>query len=106
MLFRKIRKTIANHLSSGSDKILLVEGARQVGKSYIIRNVGEELFPNFIELNFVKDNEGLQIFKNVRSVEDFYLLLSSMYGSRLGDCSDTLIFLDEIQELSPIHHMA
>lgn len=98
MLFRKIRKTIANHLSSGSDKILLVEGARQVGKSYIIRNVGEELFPNFIELNFVKDNEGLQIFKNVRSVEDFYLLLSSMYGSRLGDCSDTLIFLDEIQE--------
>ncbi len=98
MLFRKIRKTIANHLSSGSDKILLVEGARQVGKSYIIRNVGEELFPNFIELNFVKDNEGLQIFKNVRSVEDFYLLLSSMYGSRLGDCSDTLIFLYEIQE--------
>lgn len=98
MLFRKIRKTIANHLSSSSDKILLVEGARQVGKSYIIRNVGEELFPNFIELNFVKDNEGLQIFKNVRSVEDFYLLLSSMYGSRLGDCSDTLIFLDEIQE--------
>ena len=98
MLFRKIRKTIANHLSSGSDKILLVEGARQFGKSYIIRNVGEELFPNFIELNFVKDNEGLQIFKNVRSVEDFYLLLSSMYGSRLGDCSDTLIFLDEIQE--------
>lgn len=98
MLFRKIRKTIANHLSSGSDKILLVEGARQVGKSYIIRNVGEELFLNFIELNFVKDNEGLQIFKNVRSVEDFYLLLSSMYGSRLGDCSDTLIFLDEIQE--------
>lgn len=98
MLFRKIRKTIANHLSSGSDKILLVEGARQVGKSYIIRNVGEELFPNFIELNFVKDNEGPQIFKNVRSVEDFYLLLSSMYGSRLGDCSDTLIFLDEIQE--------
>lgn len=60
--------------------------------------MGEELFPNFIELNFVKDNEGLQIFKNVRSVEDFYLLLSSMYGSRLGDCSDTLIFLDEIQE--------
>lgn len=98
MLFRKIRKTIANHLSSGSDKILLVEGARQVGKSYIIRNVGEELFPNFIELNFVKDNESIQIFKNVRSVEDFYLLLSSMYGSRLGDCSDTLIFLDEIQE--------
>ncbi len=98
MLYRKIRQFIINHLTSDSDKILLVEGARQVGKSYIIRDVGTEMFANFIELNFVKDSEGSRVFKDVKSVDDFYILLSSLYGSRLGDKTNTLIFLDEIQE--------
>lgn len=98
MLYRKIRHFIVSHLASDSDKILLVEGARQVGKSYIIRDVGTEMFTNFIELNFVKDSEGSHVFKDVKSVDDFYILLSSLYGSRLGDKTDTLIFLDEIQE--------
>lgn len=98
MLYRKIRQFIINHLASDSDKILLVEGARQVGKSYIIRSAGTELYKNFIELNFVKDSEGPRIFKDVKSVDDFYILLSSIYGNRLGDTADTLIFLDEIQE--------
>lgn len=98
MLYRKIRQFIINHLTSDSDKILLVEGARQVGKSYIIRSAGTELYKNFIELNFVKDSEGPRIFKDVKSVDDFYILLSSIYGNRLGDTADTLIFLDEIQE--------
>lgn len=98
MLYRKIRHFIVIHLASDSDKILLVEGARQVGKSYIIRDVGTEMFTNFIELNFVKDSEGSHVFKDVKSVDDFYILLSSLYGSRLGDKTDTLIFLDEIQE--------
>lgn len=44
MLFRKIEAYIANHLQSGSDKILVVDGARQIGKSYIIREVGKKLF--------------------------------------------------------------
>ncbi len=38
MLFRKIEKYIEDHLKSGSDKILVIEGARQIGKSYIIRD--------------------------------------------------------------------
>ncbi len=40
MLQRKIASVIKEHLQSGSDKILLVDGARQVGKTYIIRYVG------------------------------------------------------------------
>lgn len=69
MLYRKIRQLIYNHLSSSSDKIMVIEGARQVGKSYIIRNVGTELFHNFIELNFVKDSEGPKLFENVKSID-------------------------------------
>ncbi len=97
MLKRKIAKEIEDHLSSNSDKIMIIEGARQIGKSYIIRAVGTSHYKNFIELNFVKDDEGPQLFKNVHSVEDFYLALGSVYGNKLGNFSDTLILLDEIQ---------
>ena len=40
MLYRKIEKYIVSHLQSGSDEILIVDGARQIGKSYIIREIG------------------------------------------------------------------
>ena len=55
MLYRKIEKQIQIHLSSDTKKILLVDGARQVGKTYIIRHVGQKLFENFIEVNMVED---------------------------------------------------
>ena len=97
MLFRKIGRYIEDHLRSGSDKILMVEGARQVGKSYIVREVGARLFKNFIEVNFVRDEEGGQLFKNVRTTDEFYLTLSMLYGNSLGNAGDTLVFLDEIQ---------
>ena len=97
MLFRKIGLEIENHLRSTSDKILVVEGARQVGKSYIIREIGRRLFPNFVELNFVKDDETQQLFKEIRSIEDFYLRLSMIANSQLGNRDNTLVFFDEIQ---------
>lgn len=98
MLKRKIGKYIEDHITSGSDKILIIEGARQIGKSYIIRETGKAHYKNFIEINFVKDNEGPQLFKNIHTPEEFYLSLSSVYGTQLGDFDDTLIFLDEIQQ--------
>ena len=48
MLRRKIAETIEEHLKSESKQILLIDGARQVGKTYIIRYVGKKLFHNFI----------------------------------------------------------
>ena len=97
MLFRKISAVIEEHLKSGSDKILLVDGARQVGKTYIINHIGKRLFRNFIELNMVEDSLGDRLFANTRTVEDFYLQVSMLAGNRMGSKSDTLIFIDEIQ---------
>jgi predicted AAA+ superfamily ATPase len=97
MLKRKISSYIENHLSGSSDKILIIEGARQIGKSYIIREVGTKLFTNFVEINFVEDDEGAQLFKNIRRTDDFYLKLSAIAGNSLDEYSNTLIFLDEIQ---------
>ena len=97
VLYRKIGKTIEEHLKSGSQRILIVEGARQIGKSYIIREVGQRLFQNYIELNFIEDAEGPRLFENVRTTDDFYLQVSMLAGEKMGSREDTLIFLDEIQ---------
>lgn len=97
MLYRKISADIKAHFQSDSDKILILEGARQIGKSYIIREVGRKTFKNFIEINFVEDDEGSQIFKNMRTTEEFYLALSMVAGTKLDNHKNTLVFIDEIQ---------
>ena len=97
MLFRKIEAVIEAHLKSDSDKILLVDGARQVGKTYIIRHAGRKLFKNFIEINLAEDFVGRKLFANAKSVEDFYLQLSMVAGNKMQKRKNTLIFLDEIQ---------
>jgi len=96
-LYRKIGDYIKEHLTSLSDKILIVEGARQIGKSFIIREVGRKVFSNFIEVNFAEDNEGSRQFKNLHTTEEFYFALGMVAGNRLGSFDDTLVFLDEIQ---------
>ena len=98
MLYRKIGSYIESHLKSDSDKILLLEGARQIGKSYIIREVAKRLYSNFIELNFVEDDENRQLFKTIHSTDDFYMTLSMIAGDKLDKYENTLIFLDEIQQ--------
>ena len=97
MLFRKISALIEEHLKSDTKKILLIDGARQVGKTYIIRYVGQRLFQNFIEINMVEDSLGGGLFANTKTVEDFYLQVSMLAGDRMKDRENTLIFLDEIQ---------
>lgn len=98
MLYRKIGSYIEEHLKSDSDKILLLEGARQIGKSYIIREVSKRLYNNFIELNFVEDDENKQLFKDIHSTDDFYITLSMIAGDKLDKYENTLVFLDEIQQ--------
>jgi predicted AAA+ superfamily ATPase len=97
MLYRKISAEIEAHLRSGDDKIMVVEGARQIGKSYIIRKVGNQLYKNFVEVNFVKDDETGGLFRDIHGLDEFYMTLSMVAGGKLGDKSDTLVFLDEIQ---------
>ena len=97
MLFRKYEKHIEEFFRKEPNKILLVNGARQIGKSYLIRFVGKRLFKNYVEINLKEDKENLGIFANVKSTSDFYMQLGAIAGNRLGTKEDTLVFLDEIQ---------
>ena len=97
MLYRKMEALIEAHLTSDSQKILLIDGARQVGKTYLIRYVGQKFFENFIEINLVEDSLGDRLFAETRTVEDLYLQISMLAGERMKQKENTLIFLDEIQ---------
>lgn len=96
MLRRKISTLLERKLRSG-DKTIIVDGARQVGKSFIIRYVGSRLFDNFVEVNFYDDKVGRRLFEDVSTLEDFYLRLSTIENAHLGNKQNTLVFLDEIQ---------
>lgn len=97
MLFRKFTSTLEEFLLTEPDKILLVNGARQVGKSYLVSYVSKKLFKNYIEVNLKEDKEGDGIFADVRSTDDFYLQLGAIAGDKLGERENTIVFLDEIQ---------
>jgi len=51
--------------------LLVVDGVRQIGKSFIIRDVGSRLFPYFMEINMEKDRQGNRLFAEAKTVEDF-----------------------------------
>ena len=97
MLHRKFTSVIEQYLTIETNKILLVNGARQIGKSYLIRYVGKKLFRHYVEINLQEDKDNQAIFANVRSTKDLYLQVAAIANKELGNKSDTLIFLDEIQ---------
>lgn len=97
MLERKFTSYLTKFLTEERNKILLVNGARQIGKSYLIRYVGRKLFPHFVEINLKEDKEGDKVFADVRTTDDLYMRLSNYCPTPLGDNTDTLVFLDEIQ---------
>lgn len=97
MLKRKIQNVLKDYFQSDSNKVLLLDGARQIGKSFIIRYEGNKFFKNYVEINFMEDKNGERLFENVSTTKDFYLKLSAIAGDKMGSKEDTLIFLDEIQ---------
>lgn len=97
MLYRKITKRIEDYFSSDSDRMLLIDGARQIGKSYIIRWAGQKKFSNYIEINMEEDKLGDRVFAEAKTTKDFYMALSVVAGDKMRDKASTLVFIDEIQ---------
>lgn len=106
MLYRKIASKIESFLKLGKKRMLVVSGARQVGKSYIIREVGMRLYSNFIEVNMEVDKQSNRLFENARTVEDFMIALSTIAGAKMKDSEKTLVFIDEIQAYSHLLTLA
>ena len=94
---RELEQKLYDYYKDEAAKILIINGARQVGKSFIIRETASKYFKNYIEINLKYDYDGGQLFSNVKTTIDFYLQVSAMFGDKLNTIDDTIIFLDEIQ---------
>ena len=99
-----INRKIYNYLKDfflNDKKSLLVTGARQVGKTYTIRKVGEEVFKHFVEFNFIRNPKLKSIFAHPIDTSDILLRISAMTDTKL-EPGNTLIFFDEVQECPEI----
>lgn len=100
MLKRKIERKLIAWIKKSS-KALLLYGARQVGKTYIIRKVLTQQKCEFVEFNLVKNPEIARLLRNVNSIDELVTSLS-LFTSEPFIPHKTFIFLDEIQEYPEI----
>lgn len=94
MLKRKA-ETLLDEWKNSRDA-LLITGARQVGKSYLVRNYGTTHFKRFIEINLYEHKDWITIFAQAKNAVDLIFRISSFTKEELIE-GDTLIFFDEIQ---------
>lgn len=97
MLQRKAYEHLVKWKNTTDKKALLITGARQIGKTYIIRKFAEENYSNFIEINFITNPDAAKIFNGDLNAETILINLTAYTQNPLVK-GDTLIFFDEIQE--------
>lgn len=95
MLKRKIDHYIKRYYET-TRNALLITGARQIGKTYSIRQFGKS-FKSFVEINFIDNPEAVDVFKGAKGSADILFRLSAMTTIPLIK-GETLIFFDEVQK--------
>lgn len=99
MLKRKIDTYLTNYYATNRNA-LLITGARQIGKTYSIREFGRT-FKSFIEINFLENPDAAALFKGAKNSSDILLRLSAITTKPLIK-GETLIFFDEVQKCPDI----
>jgi len=98
MLKRKILQTLINWKNNKKNECLLVKGARQIGKTFIIDKFGTEFYEKYIYINFFENPELKTIFDDSLESDEIYKKLSFAFMNTELVPGKTLIFIDEIQE--------
>ena len=96
MLKRLIIDDLIKWKNDNCKKVLIIKGARQVGKTYIIDHFGKNYFKNYIRINFEETPSLKEIFSNDLDADTIYNKISFIFPT-IKINKDTLIFLDEIQ---------
>lgn len=100
MIERAIKSYIKDWISNGRDAFLLT-GARQIGKTYLIRECLENSGLPYVELNFIEQPELVSLFSGARDTKELLARLS-LVTDKMLESGKTIIFLDEIQEYKDI----
>ncbi len=100
MIIRQAKKMVTDWVSSGKDAFLLT-GARQIGKTYLIRQCLQESNISYVEFNFIERPELIELFSGARDTKELLMRLSLVSDKSL-EKGNTIIFLDEVQEYKDI----
>lgn len=92
---RDISNTLKDWISETNRKVLLLRGARQVGKTFIVRELAKD-FTHFVEVNFEKNSDVKSFFDQNLDPNRICANLSAYYGIPVLE-GKTLLFFDEIQ---------
>lgn len=98
MLKRKAMAFLKEWISTKNKKCLIVNGARQTGKTYVIRQFAKENFDELVEINFKETPSAREIFEGDLTVDYMISGLRFRFPDKKILPKKTLIFLDEIQE--------
>lgn len=100
MLKRKIYNDLLNFKNSKENKCLIIDGARQVGKSYIIDEVFSKEYESYLKIDFHEKESNKDIFNGDIDSSNLLKKIKLYYPSFNIVKGNTLLFLDEIQECS------
>lgn len=98
MLKRKTTALIKNWRNTKNKKCLILQGARQIGKTYTIERFAEENYEELLEINFKQLPSAAEIFSGDLTVDNMVLAMRFRFPEKKIVPEKTLIFLDEIQE--------
>ncbi|MDR0817649.1 MAG: AAA family ATPase, partial [Clostridiales Family XIII bacterium] len=101
MISRKAYTKIHTWKQTKTRQGLLVTGARQVGKTYLIREFAKANYKNVVEINLVNSKSAVNVLEEADNAKDLFSRISAVSEKKLIP-GETLIFLDEIQEFSEI----
>lgn len=100
MIKRRIDSELREFMR-GDSRSLLITGARQVGKTFSIRQAARECFDNVVEINFIEQPSAVRLFNGVTDAKELLLRISAFTRKQLVP-GKTLVFFDEVQECKEI----
>jgi len=96
---RKLMSELLKWKDSGNRKPLLLEGARQVGKTYLLKDFGKRYFKNVAYINFQNPSaELIDLFNGTIKPDRIIVMLELFLNMKISP-SETLIIFDEAQEV-------
>lgn len=98
MLKRKMYQQLLDWRKNHGQECLLIKGARQVGKTFLVEQFGKQEYDSFLEINFIENPDFKTAFAGSLSSEEILKRLSLLIPGMKIDPGSTLLFLDEIQK--------
>ena len=99
MLRREVDSYLQAYCRGPVKKCLVIRGARQVGKTFSVRELAKSgIFSSYIEVNFLKNPELCEIFSGSLDTQSLLMAFSVYMPESRFVPGSTLLFLDEIQE--------